>query len=84
MADLFRRIVEEAHAFAIILLDGEGRIELWNEGARRTFGYDADEVKGQPFDLIFVPDDRALGIPAKELQRARDEGRAEDTRWHLH
>ncbi len=84
MADLFRRIVEEAREFSIILLDSEGRIELWNEGARRIFGYDFEEVQGEHFALLFVPDDRALGMPAKELERARDEGRAEDTRWHLH
>jgi PAS domain S-box-containing protein len=84
MADIFRRIVEEAHDFAIILLDAEGRVELWNEGARRIFGYDFDEVRGRHFEFLFVPDDVALRVPEKELGAARDTGRAEDTRWHLH
>ncbi|HVE71978.1 MAG TPA: PAS domain S-box protein [Thermoanaerobaculia bacterium] len=84
MADVFRRIVEEAHDFSIILLDREGRIELWNEGAEKIFGYAPGEVLGREFDLIFVPDDRARGVPAAEIERARRDGRADDTRWHLH
>jgi len=84
MTDVFRRIVEEASEFSIILLDAEGRIELWNSGAEAIFGYAAGEVKGQHFALLFVPDDRTLGIPEKELERARTNGRADDTRWHLH
>ena len=84
MRDVFRRIVEEARDFSIIFLDAEGRIELWNEGAQRIFGHAASEVLGQPFDFMFVPADRALGMPARELEKARTEGRADDTRWHLH
>ncbi|HEX8410592.1 MAG TPA: PAS domain S-box protein [Thermoanaerobaculia bacterium] len=84
MTDVFRRIVQEASEFAIILLDTEGRIELWNSGAEAIFGYSPDEVKGQHFELLFVHDDRTLGMPAKELEHARADGRAEDTRWHLH
>ena len=84
MADIFRRIVEEARDFSIILLDTEGRVTLWNEGAERIFGWTSEEMCGRPFELLFVPDDRALGIPQKELQVALTEGRADDTRWHLH
>ena len=84
MADIFRRIVEDAREFSIMLLDTEGRIELWNRGAERIFGWKADEIRGQPFDVMFVPDDRALNAPRVELERARTEGRADDTRWHLH
>ena len=84
MADVFRRIVEEAREFSIILLDGEGRVEFWNRGAEQIFGWPADEVRGRHFEFLFVPDDRALRVPEAELQRARTEGRADDTRWHLH
>ncbi|HEX6087752.1 MAG TPA: PAS domain S-box protein [Thermoanaerobaculia bacterium] len=84
MADIFRRIVEEAREFSIILLDPEGRITLWNHGAERIFGWTAEEVDGKHVELIFVPDDRALGAPQKELELARTAGRADDTRWHLH
>jgi PAS domain S-box-containing protein len=84
MTDVFRRIVEEARDFSIILLDATGHIELWNAGAEAFFGYSADEVLGQHFALLFIDTDRELGIPAAELERAATEGRADDTRWHLH
>jgi PAS domain S-box-containing protein len=84
MSDIFRRIVEEARDLSIMLLDTEGRIELWNAGAETIFGYTADEVRGQHFRLLFVPGDRSLNVPEKELGRAQTDDRAEDTRWHLH
>lgn len=84
MADVFRRIVEEARDFAILLLDLEGHIVMWNAGAERAFGYAAEEVLGRHFELLFVETDRELGIPAAEIERARTEGHADDTRWHVH
>ncbi len=84
MTDVFRRIVEEARDFSIILLDASGHIELWNAGAEAIFGYGAEEARGQDFAMLFVPEDVALGMPAAELEKARLEGRADDTRWHLH
>jgi len=68
--------------YAIITADDGGLITSWNEGARRIFGYGEDEVRGQPIDLIFTPDDRAAGVPAQEMRTARAAGRAEDERWH--
>ena len=83
-SNIFRDIVEQASEFSIMLLDEEGQIVLWNAGARAIFGYAADEVIGRHFSLLFIPPDRERGRPADELERARREGRAEDTRWHLH
>ena len=41
---------------AIISKDLSGRILTWNEGARRVFGYTADEVVGRPISILFPPD----------------------------
>ncbi|HEX7707499.1 MAG TPA: PAS domain S-box protein, partial [Thermoanaerobaculia bacterium] len=32
---------------------------------------------------LFLPEDVTLGIPEKELRVAREQGRADDTRWHV-
>ena len=37
---------------AIISVDEEQRITLFNHGAEQTFGYSASEILGQPFDLL--------------------------------
>jgi PAS domain S-box-containing protein len=47
------------------------------------FGFTRDEAVGQPAAIIFTPEDRAAGIPEKEMATARSEGRALDERWHL-
>jgi PAS domain S-box-containing protein len=80
---MFRQIVEEARDLAIFVLDERGVIELWNIGAERTFGWSAGEIVGRDFDVLFTAEDRRLGIPEKELGRARETGRADDTRWHV-
>ncbi len=79
----YRMLVEEIEDFAIFHLDTEGRIASWNAGAERLFGYAEGEVVGQAFSLIFTFDDRAKDVPARELKKARETGRAEDARWHL-
>ena len=40
---------------AVIALDSHQRIGVFNQGAERTFGYEAAEVLGQPLDLL-LPD----------------------------
>ncbi|MDQ3650357.1 MAG: PAS domain S-box protein [Acidobacteriota bacterium] len=79
----YRVLVEEIKDFAIFHLDTEGRIVSWNAGAERLFGYTAGAVIGKLFKITFTPEDVETGIPARELERAQQEGRAEDVRWHL-
>ena len=40
---------------AIISLDKEQRIRLFNRGAEKVFGYAAAEILGQPLDLLLPP-----------------------------
>ncbi len=51
---LLSGIVDDA-ADAILLLDSEARIRLWNRGAEETFGYSAAEAVGQAYDLLLPP-----------------------------
>ena len=45
----FRRLVEGVADYAIFMLDPEGRVMSWNEGARRIKGYEAREIIGKHF-----------------------------------
>src|SRR5690349_11076854 len=38
---------------------------------------------GCTMDAIFLPEDRAAGLPEREMRSAAEHGRAEDDRWHL-
>ena len=77
-----RLIVESAGEHAIITDDLERRVTSWNPGAERIIGYRAEEMLGQPCDLIFTPEDRAADVPAREAATARAEGRAAPERRH--
>jgi PAS domain S-box-containing protein len=79
---IFRLVVEEAKDFAIFLVDTDGKIESWNRGAQTIFGYGPEDVIGRDFSMLFTESDIAAGVPQKELEIARRNGRAEDTRWH--
>src|SRR5271163_938185 len=79
----FRLLVQGVKDYAIVMLDPEGRIVSWNEGAQRTKGYTADEIIGHHFSCFFLPADIEAGLPAHELQVAREEGRFETEGWRL-
>jgi PAS domain S-box-containing protein len=40
---------------AVIHVNTEGRIQVWNAGAERIFGFTAAEAVGQTLDLIIPP-----------------------------
>ncbi len=47
----FRNVLETA-ADAVIVTDEDQRIQIFNQGAEQIFGYRAEEVMGQPLDML--------------------------------
>jgi PAS domain S-box-containing protein len=43
---------------AIVVVDGQNRIKTWNEGARRIFGYSAEEAIGRSYEMLLVDEER--------------------------
>jgi PAS domain S-box-containing protein len=78
-----RAIFESSIDFAMVVTDPAGTITDWNPGAEHVMGWTADEMRGQDASRFFTPDDRADGRVAHEMERALQEGRATDERWHL-
>jgi PAS domain S-box-containing protein len=68
--------------YGIVFLDTSGAITGWTEGAHAVTGFDADEVVGQDFAILFIPEDVARGQHVHELNASRTLGAAEDERWH--
>ena len=62
---------------SVITCDTEGRIETFNEGAERIFGYDADEVVGNERVSLFSPGLIVLGHLEGWLEKAREDGEFE-------
>jgi PAS domain S-box-containing protein len=78
---VYRAMVEEVRDYAILFIDRDGRVDRWNAGAQRITGFTEEEIVGQPAALLFTPEDRAAGVPQKELAQAAAAGRASDDRW---
>jgi two-component system, chemotaxis family, CheB/CheR fusion protein len=79
----FRMMVEGVKDYAIYMLDPEGRVTSWNEGARRLKGYEAAEILGKNYASFFSPEEVQSGDPAHELETARVEGRFEAEGWRV-
>ena len=78
----FRLLVEGIQDYALFLLDTEGRVASWNEGAERMTGYTADEIIGQRMSR-FYPEAESQGKEIWELEVAESEGRFEDEGWRI-
>jgi PAS domain S-box-containing protein len=78
-----RLILDSVIDHAILTTDEKGSITGWNPGAVSVFGYEPDEIIGQPIEILFTPEDRANDIPDREIKTARERGYASDERWHL-
>ena len=79
----FRLLVAEVKDYAIIMIDPEGRIRTWNEGAEKIKGYTRDEIVGQHFSRFYTPEDVERGKPAESLKIAAEQGRWEDEGWRV-
>ena len=91
-ADLRLRIVNaqltaviDNAPLAILQMDRQGRLEVWNKGAERIFGWASDEIRGRPVPYLTAAAQadfeenlrRACNgevITAREVQRMRRDG----------
>ncbi len=79
----FRLLVEGVQDYAIFMLDPEGRVVTWNEGAERIKGYRAEEILGQQFSRFYEKGDIELGKPEQELKEAEAKGRSTVEGWRV-
>src|SRR5471030_1022882 len=81
--DLYGRLVDSIHDYAIFMLDPRGIIMSWNVGAERIKGYAPHEIIGRHFSLFYASDAIARGWPGQELETAANTGRFEDEGWRV-
>lgn len=81
--EFYNHVIDSLHDYSILTLDNELKISSWSSGSKKIFGYDGEEVIGQPFEMIFTEEDIKMGIPEREIKRTVKEGRATANRWHI-
>ena len=79
----FRLMVSGIKDYALSMLDPEGRIITWNEGAARMEGYQSEEILGRHFSCFFRREDVQSGIPDGLFRTAVAEGSVSEERWQV-
>jgi PAS domain S-box-containing protein len=82
-AEFYSQIIDSLQDYSIFTIDKDYIINSWSSGSTKIFGYETDEVIGEPFDIIFTEEDLKSGVPRREIDTALIEGRATDNRWHI-
>ena len=78
--EFITNILESSTEYSVIAKDLSGKILLWNEGARRLYGYEPDEVVGKAnSSILHAPQDVKAGVPEQIMQAALEHGKWEGT-----
>src|SRR6201997_1160856 len=78
--DFIGNILQSSTEYSIIGNDLDGKILLWNEGARRLYGYEPEEVVGKEnSSILHTEEDLASGKPTEILEAAMQGGKWEGT-----
>ncbi len=78
--EFINNILQSSIDCAIIGLDLDGVIVLWNHGAQRLYGYSSAELIGTAhFAIVYTPEDIADGTPARIRRAVARDGKWEGT-----
>ena len=78
-----RLMIEVVKDYAIFMLDPQGNVKTWNEGAKRFKGYEAKEIIGKHFSVFYTEDDIKNKKVEYEIRTALSTGRVEDEGWRV-
>ena len=77
----YRHFVENVKDYAIYMLELDGTIASWNEGARQAKGYTSEEIIGSNFSIFYSEGEQQSGEPARNLALALKTGKFEGEGW---
>jgi PAS domain S-box-containing protein len=67
----FKNILESSIDYSIVATDLEGRILYWNEGARRSYDYSAEDLVGKGnVRILHTPEDLGTGAVSSFMEKA--------------
>ncbi len=83
LAEELNLLIDGAEDYAIYMLDPEGNVTIWNQGAERLKGWTAAEMIGKPTHLFYPSDAVAAGKPTLFLAEAAERGKIEIDDWQV-
>jgi PAS domain S-box-containing protein len=79
----FRLMIENVKDYAIFMLDPNGYVATWNQGAERIKGWKANEIIGKHFSIFYPEEDKKAGKTERELEIATATGKYEEEGWRV-
>jgi PAS domain S-box-containing protein len=70
-------VLDSSTEYAIVATDAQWTVQVFNEGARRTFGYEAAEMAGQPLARLIPPEEIEAALGVEMIQTLQAHGRHE-------
>ena len=74
----FQIMIWATEDYAIIMLDPDGYVLTWNEGAKKIHGFEAIDIVGKHVSEFYIEGDRIRQKPQRELNEARRDSRVDD------
>jgi PAS domain S-box-containing protein len=78
---MLEMLVERLQGFVVVLLDPGGNFCSWHPGVEEQLGYNKEEFLGKSGEELLPLADRLKGTFRREMQTAREKGRASDISW---
>jgi len=79
----YRIMVEGVKDYSIFMMDAQGYVCTWNDGARLMKGYSAHEIIGKHFSVFYTTEDLDKKKAEVELNIAIRDGRYEEDGWRV-
>jgi PAS domain S-box-containing protein len=79
----FRLLVSAVQDYAIYMLNPDGEITTWNEGAEKIYGYSPTEITGKNFEVLYPDHEKALGLPQTQLESSKQGESLEFDNWQI-
>ncbi|HZY37330.1 MAG TPA: PAS domain S-box protein [Mucilaginibacter sp.] len=80
---LFRLLIANVKDYAIFMIDPDGYILTWNQGAAHIKGYRESEIIGKHISVFYTMEDRAANEPLYNLSEALEHGTFESEGWRV-
>jgi PAS domain S-box-containing protein len=68
------QVLDSIKDYAVFTLNPEGYVTTWNEGARRIKEYEAHEIIGQYYGMLYTKEDQESGHPKANLENTVKQG----------
>ncbi|MBX0323777.1 PAS domain S-box protein [Halomicroarcula sp. F13] len=81
--DRYRVLCQQVQRYGVFVLDTDGRVAEWGDGAGRLLGYDGDAALGEPLAAFYTDADVTADRPAETLDRAETTGEVVDEGWQV-